>query len=71
METIKQIYTFMVSEHGTKTLGFLQITIGAMATGDVFPVWLVKWLIMITGLLTAWRGFFASSQIKKDPSSEV
>jgi hypothetical protein len=44
--------------HGTKLLGFAQITVGVLAAStNVFPDHIVKYLILASGLLTAWRGY--------------
>jgi hypothetical protein len=45
--------------HGTKVLGFGQVTLGAVAAnaGDFFSRRALQLVIMLTGLLTAWRGF--------------
>lgn len=48
--------------HRTKTLGFFGITIGVLATSDKIPPELAGWLILANSLLTAWVGFFNSSQ---------
>lgn len=68
MDKLKDIYHFIFSEHLTKMLGFLQVTIGVLATADgVLPDHAIKYCILGTGLMTAWRGFFNSAQVTKDP----
>lgn len=53
-------------EHGTKLLGLLQVTAGALATmdqqmiADLLGPNAMRWIIMATGILTAWRGFVNS-----------
>jgi hypothetical protein len=49
-------------DHGTKWIGFIQVTVGAVAAnaGDLFTARTLKILLMISGLLTAWRGFVNS-----------
>jgi uncharacterized membrane protein len=49
--------------HGTKILGFAQVSIGAIAmyAEDFFGHHGAKIVLMVSGLLTAWRGF-ANSQ---------
>jgi hypothetical protein len=51
--------TYHWRSHGTKVLGFGQVTVGAIAAnaGDFFSKHALQFLIMTTGLLTAWRGF--------------
>jgi len=47
---------------GTKLLGFLQVTIGVLAASTgIFPEPLLKYLIVASGLLTAWRGYVNSA----------
>jgi len=49
--------------HGTKVLGFAQVTVGVLATStDVLPPPAIKYLILASGLLTAWRGFVNSAK---------
>lgn len=56
------IYRSAVS-HGTKILGFLQVTIGVLAGAtDIFSPAALKAFIVANGLLVAWRGFFNSQQ---------
>lgn len=53
------------TNHGTKILGFTQVTIGALAAStDVFGPKTLKALLIANGLLVAWRGFF-NSQVKE------
>lgn len=48
--------------HRTKTLGFCGITVGVLATSDKIGPEFAGWLILANSLLTAWVGFFNSSQ---------
>lgn len=49
--------------HKTKILGFLQITVGAIASVDgIFEPLTVKILLMSSGVLTAWCGFLNSKK---------
>ena len=48
---------------GTKILGFAQVTVGVLsASTGVFPDHVLQYLIVASGLLTAWRGFVNSAQ---------
>lgn len=52
--------------HRTKCLGFIQITLGALAVADgVFSPFALKLIILSSGVTTAWVGFF-NSMAKKD-----
>jgi hypothetical protein len=53
-------------DHGTKVLGFLQVSVAAVAAvpGLFPPEWMPK-VLAVTGLLTAWRGFVNSAQAKQ------
>lgn len=47
---------------GTKLLGFLQVTLGVLsASMGVFPESWLKYMIVASGLLTAWRGYVNSA----------
>ena len=49
-------------EHGTKILGFSQITIASIVSvNGVIPEHHLKYWLLSSGLLTAWRGFVNSS----------
>lgn len=62
MNALKAIYAY-VSEHGTKVLGFLQVTVGVLAGAtDILSPAALKVFIVANGLLVAWRGFFNSQQ---------
>jgi len=51
--------------HGTKILGFAQVTVGVLAVADgVFTPECLKYVLLASGLLTAWRGYFNSAQSK-------
>jgi hypothetical protein len=63
---MKTLYEFVMS-HATKLLGFSQITVGVLAVADgIFTDKALKYILLASGLLTAWRGFFNSLQINKD-----
>ncbi len=55
--------------HRTKILGFLQLTVGFLATSGVFADEWVKWFTFASGLLTVWVGFI-NSQANKGPQDE-
>jgi hypothetical protein len=45
--------------HRTKTLGFIQVTLGVLATADgLFSPMALKIIILCSGLATAYVGFF-------------
>ena len=49
--------------HGTKLLGFAQVSVGVLAVADgVFTDKALKWVLLLSGLLTAWRGYFNSAR---------
>lgn len=58
--------------HTTKLLGFAQVTVGALAVADqqmiaaVFGPDGLRWIILASGVLTAWRGF-ANTQYQQEP----
>lgn len=62
VNALKQIYDF-INGHGTKLLGFAQVTVGALAVADqqmiaaAFGPDGLRWIILASGVLTAWRGF--------------
>ena len=63
---IGSIVSFFAN-HATKTLGFLQVTLGAIAGAtEIIPTKHLKYYVFALGLLTAWRGFFNSSQQAKE-----
>ena len=49
-------------KHGTKVLGFAQVTAGAIAmyADDLFGRHGAKLILVASGVLTAWRGFINS-----------
>jgi len=56
--------------HRTKCLGFIQITLGALAVADgVFSPFALKLIILASGVTTAWVGFFNS--MKKENEADV
>ena len=55
-------------KHGTKMIGFAQVTVGVLAVADgIFSEMALKYILLASGLLTAWRGFFNSQQAKTPP----
>jgi len=45
------------TQHGTKILGFLGVTVGVLAISpDVIPRTWLPWITLANGLLVAWRG---------------
>lgn len=60
---MKYIWEFWKS-HGTKTIGFAQGTIAAVAgISDLIPAHHLKYYLGASAVLTFWRGFFNSNQI--------
>ncbi len=63
-----------LQEHGTKLIGFLQVTFAALAAADqellasLFGPNGLKWILLASGLLTTWRGFYNSQVIARDPT---
>lgn len=57
----KSWFWWLIRQHATKVLGFSGVTIGALsaATNFLTPRQLQE-VIVATGILTAWRGFFNS-----------
>lgn len=54
--------TSLWKSHGTKILGFTQVTVGVLAaSAGVFDERTLQVLVMCSGLLTAWRGFVNSA----------
>ena len=65
MTFLTTLYNWAVL-HGTKLLGFLQVTVGVLAAAtDLFPPQTLKVMVIANGLLIAWRGFFNSQQVSK------
>lgn len=63
---LKDAYDWIWTEHGTKAIGFAQVTVGAVATAGVIESpSALKLIVTVSGLLTAWRGFLNSA--KKEP----
>ena len=52
------------NDHGTKILGFGQVTVGALTAGGLIPPHHMKYWVTVGGLLTAWRGFVNSANLK-------
>jgi hypothetical protein len=49
-------------KHGTKILGFAQVTVGVLAASTgIFPDHVLKYVMLTSGLLTAWRGYVNSA----------
>jgi hypothetical protein len=56
------------NDHGTKILGFAQITLAVLSTStDVFTPHVLKLLVLASGLATAYRGFSNSNAIAAQP----
>lgn len=57
--------------HTTKLLGFAQVTVGALAVADqqmiaaVFGPDGLRWIILASGVLTAWRGFVSTQNLRE------
>lgn len=55
-------FTRTWKNHGTKILGFVQVTLGVFSTATgILPDEVLRWLMLISGLLTAWRGYVNSA----------
>lgn len=65
MNAVRQYF----QDHGTKLLGLMQVTVGALAIADqtmvagVFGQNGLRWIILSSGVLTAWRGFYNSNRL--------
>lgn len=56
-----------IRKHGTKVIGFAQVTVGVLATAtDIFSPLALKWILLGNGLLVAWRGYFNTLNTSKD-----
>ena len=54
-------------DHGTKVIGFAQVTVGVLATAThVFSEAALQYQLLVSGLLTAWRGFFYTAMSRDD-----
>jgi hypothetical protein len=52
--------------HGTKILGFAQVTMSVLAVStDVLSPRMLKLAVMVSGLLVAWRGYVNSANVEK------
>lgn len=57
--------------HTTKLLGFAQVTVGALAVADqqmiaaAFGPKGLRWIILTSGVLTAWRGFVSTQNLRE------
>lgn len=58
-------WTFL-QNHGTKVLGFLSTTLGVLAIADpsIIGPEATKWILLASGLVTAWRGFINTANSK-------
>ena len=55
-----------LNSHLTKILGFSQVTVGVLAVADgIFSDKALKYVLLASGLLTAWRGFINSANAKE------
>lgn len=53
------------TSHGTKILGFFQVSIAAIAAVDgLIPAGQLKYWMAALGLLTAWRGFINTKNLQ-------
>lgn len=60
---LKMLQQF-IKDHGTKVLGFSQVTLACVVSASgVIPDNHLKYWMLASGLLTAWRGFYNSSQM--------
>lgn len=51
-------------DHGTKLLGLAQVTIASIVSvSGVIPEHHLKYWLLTSGLLTAWRGFVNSNNL--------
>ncbi len=56
-----------IRRHGTKVIGFAQVTVGVLATAtDIFSPTVLKWILLGNGLLVAWRGYFNTLNTSRD-----
>jgi hypothetical protein len=58
----------LIQDHGTKLIGFVGVTIGVLAAADPEIVGgpkAIKWYLLISSLLTVWRGFFLTAKQKE------
>lgn len=58
---------YVLRFHATKILGFAQVTVGVFALNaeDLFGKHGAKIVLVISGLLTAWRGFWVGNVVKE------
>ena len=69
MNAILEFTVLLVRNHGTKILGFAQVTVGVLAVADgVFTDQSLKYVLLASGLLTAWRGYFNSANSGNEPA---
>ncbi len=60
-----------IRRHGTKVIGFAQVTVGVLATAtDLFSPDALKWILLVNGLLVAWRGYFNTLNTADDDGSQ-
>jgi len=64
MKTIPYIWS-----HRTKTIGFISVILGVLATSDSIPSNWLKWFVLANGLVTAGVGYF-NSQKAPSPAQE-
>lgn len=69
--SLGDIYKTVVRKHLTKVLGFAQVTVGVFALNaeELFGKHGAKWVLIASGLLTAWRGFWVSNFEKETGES--
>lgn len=70
MTALKALLAFWKS-HGTKVLGFAQGTIAAVAAVDgIIPAANLKYWMAALGVLTFWRGYTNSTNLKAEPNAD-
>lgn len=56
-------------QHRTTIFGFIQVTLGVLATSiDLFNPIALKWIILVNGLLTAWLGLYNAAKARASGS---
>lgn len=63
---MKNTLTFIWANR-TKTIGFLSVILGVIATSTAIPEGWLKWFVLANGLVTAGVGYFNSAASKRDP----
>jgi len=55
-------YLKWIWSHRTKTIGFVSVVLGVLATSTAIPEGWLKWFVLANGLVTAAVGFFNSQR---------